>query len=71
MCVKLSSENLNPGSFHPRPTNTYTYRMCLFGGEIEWMKNSREKMRRKIFLMGVWLEGGEGKKIGRTWVFSL
>ena len=55
MCVKLSFEDLNPDSFHPRPTNTYTYRMCLFGGEIEWMKNSREKMRKKIFLMGVWL----------------
>ena len=25
------------------------FRMCLFGGEIEWMENFREKMGRKTF----------------------
>ena len=27
------------------------------------MKNFGEKIRMKTFLMGVWLEGGEGKKL--------
>ena len=27
------------------------------------MENFGEKIRRKTFLMGVWLEGGEGKKL--------
>ena len=35
--------------------------MCLFGGEIGWMENFGEKMGRKTFLVGVLLEGGEGK----------
>ena len=30
------------------------------------MKNFREKIGRKFFWVGVWLEGGEGKKIGRA-----
>ena len=30
--------------------------MCLFGGEIRWMENFGEKMGRKSFLVGVWLE---------------
>ena len=37
--------------------------MCLFGGEIGWMKNFREKMGRKTFLVGVWLERGDEKKL--------
>ena len=28
-----------------------------------WMENFGEKMRRKTFLVGVWLERGEGKKL--------
>ena len=35
--------------------------MCLFGGEIEWMKDFGEKMGRKTFLKCVWLGGEEGK----------
>ena len=38
-------------------------RVCLFGSEIEWMKNFGKKMRKKTFLVGVWLEEGEGKKL--------
>ena len=38
-------------------------RVCLFESEIGWMENFREKMRMKTFLVGVWLEGGEGKKL--------
>ena len=36
--------------------------MCLFGGEIEWMKNFREKMGRKTFwsVFG-WVERKENK----------
>ena len=37
--------------------------MCLFRGEIEWMKNFIEKMGRKIFLECVWLGGKEGNKL--------
>ena len=35
-------------------------RVCLFGGEIGWIKNFGEKMRRN-FLKSVWLRGGERK----------
>ena len=42
------------------------FRVCLFGGEIRWMKNFGKKMRRKTFLEYVWLGGEEGK-----YVFSL
>ena len=35
--------------------------MCLFGDEIEWMKDFGEKMGRKTFLKCVWLGGEEGK----------
>ena len=45
--------------------------MCLFGGEIGWIENFREKMGKKTFLVGVWLERGEVKKIGEAHVFSL
>ena len=38
---------------------------CLFRGEIRWNEIFKEKMGRKTFLTGVWLEEGEGKKIGR------
>ena len=37
--------------------------VCLFRGEIRWMKNFGKKMGRKAFLVGVWLEGGERKKL--------
>ena len=36
-------------------------RVCLFGGEIEWMKNFGKKIGRKTFLECVWLGGEEGK----------
>ena len=36
-------------------------RVCLFGGEIRWMKNFGEKMKRKIFLKYVWLDRKKGK----------
>ena len=29
MCMKLSSENLNPSSYSPHPTNTYTYEVTI------------------------------------------
>ena len=35
----------------------------MFGGEIGYMKNFGEKMGIKTFLVGVWLEEGEGKKL--------
>ena len=38
-------------------------RVCLFGSEIGWMENFGKKMRKKTFLVGVWLEEGEGKKL--------
>ena len=38
-------------------------KMCLFESEIELMENFREKMEMKTFLVGVWLEGEEGKKL--------
>ena len=34
------------------------------------MENFGEEMRMKTFFVGVWLEGGEGKKIGGAQVFS-
>ena len=45
-------------------------RVCLFGGEIGWTENFREEMEMKTFFVGVWLEGGEGKKIDGAQVFS-
>ena len=53
--------------------------MCLFGGEIGWIENFGENMGMKAFFVGVWLEGGEGKKLmgpkcflpGPTKMFSL
>ena len=44
-------------------------KMCLFESEIEWMENFREKMEMKTFLVGVWLEGEEGKKLVRPGCF--
>ena len=44
--------------------------MCLFRGEIGWMENFEEKMGRKTFFVGVWLEGGEGKKLVGPGIFS-
>ena len=38
-------------------------RVCLFGDEIGWTKNFGEEMGMKTFFVGVWLEGGEGKKL--------
>ena len=38
----------------------YTFRVCLFGGEIGWMENFGKKMGRETFLECVWL-GGEDK----------
>ena len=38
-------------------------RVCLFEGEIGWKENFGEKMERKTFLVGVWLEGEERKKL--------
>ena len=35
--------------------------VCLFGDEIGWMEIFLEKVGRKTFLVGVWLERGEGK----------
>ena len=54
-------------------------KMCLFESEIELMENFREKMEMKTFLVGVWLEGEERKKLlgpwcilpGHTKMFSL
>ena len=40
---------------------TDAFRVCLFGGEIGWMKNFEEKMGRKTFLECVWLDGEEEK----------
>ena len=37
--------------------------MYLFGGEIGWIENFGENMGMKAFLVGVWLEEGEGKKL--------
>ena len=45
-------------------------KVCLFGDEIGWMENFEEKMGRKTFLVGVWLEGGKGKIGGGPGVFS-
>ena len=36
-------------------------RVCLFGGEIEWIENFGKKMGRETFLESVWLGGEEGK----------
>ena len=36
-------------------------RVCLFGGEMEWIENFGKKMGRKTFLESVWLGGKEGK----------
>ena len=52
--------------YHKSPSihaNVYhlPFRVCLFGGEIGWMKNFKEKMGRKTFLECVWLGGEEGK----------
>ena len=44
-------------------------RVCLFRDEIGWMENFGEKMGRKTFLVGVWLEGGEGKNWWGSGVF--
>ena len=51
---------LGPRCFLPEPTKMFSlqnrekneweeFRVCLFGGEIEWMENFREKMGRKTF----------------------
>ena len=40
---------------------TITQRVCSFRGEINWMENFGEKMRKKTFLECVWL-GGEKRK---------
>ena len=46
-------------------------RMCLFGGEIGWIENFREKMENKTFLECVWLGGKEENKWLGLSVFSL
>ena len=47
------------------------FRVCLFGGEIWWMKNYEEKMERKIFRsMFGWVEREENK-LWNPSVFSL
>ena len=60
------------GSSHQEKVSyTYILRMCLFGGETEWMKNFREKMRRKTFLN---VFGQAGRKENNWWglgIFSL
>ena len=38
-----------------------TFRVCLFGGEIELMENFGEKIGMKTFLECVWLGGKEEK----------
>ena len=38
-------------------------RICLFRGEIRWMKNFGKKMKRENFLKSVWLGGGEKKNV--------
>ena len=47
------------------------FRVCLFGGEIEWMKNFGKKMGRQTFwwVFG-WRVGRGGKKIDGAHVFS-
>ena len=40
---------------------TITQMLCSFRGEIRWMENFGEKMRRKTFLECVWLGGEKGK----------
>ena len=35
--------------------------VCLFGGEIGWIENLREKMENENFFECVWLGGEEGK----------
>ena len=35
--------------------------MCLFEGEIRWMKNFGEIIGRKTFLKCIWLGEKEGK----------
>ena len=53
--------------------------MYLFEGEIGWMENLEEKIRRENLLEGVWLGEGEGKNVvglgcflsGPTKMFSL
>ena len=49
------------GSMYYKAQLWLTLRVCLFGGEIGWMKNFGKKTRRKNILEGVWLRKGEGK----------
>ena len=49
---------------------SFSLRVCLFGDEIGWIENFREKMRmrREDFLESFWLKGGEVKMmVGPTW----
>ena len=56
------------GSMYCKAQLWLTLRVCLFGGEIGWMKKFGKKTRRKNILEGVWLRKGEGKMmVGPTW----
>ena len=46
------------------------FRVCLFEGEIGWMKNFGEKIRIKTFLAYAWLGGEERKKWWGPSIFS-
>ena len=46
-----------------RFVNCGNLRVCLFRGEIRWMKNFGKKMKRENFLKSVWLGGGEKKNV--------
>ena len=64
------SKNCSPLPCSPPPQKNPTLG-CL----IEWIfgrkeKKKGEKMRRKFFLEGVWLGGGEGKEMVGPGVFS-
>ena len=54
-----------------RFVNCGNLRVCLFRGEIRWMKNFGKKMKRENFLKSVWLGGGEKKKCDGVQVFFL
>ena len=44
-------------------------RVCLFRGEIRWMKNFGKKTKKENFLKSVWLGGGEKKNVMRSKYF--
>ena len=49
---------------------TITQMLCSFRGEIRWMENFREKMRRKTFLECCLVGWGERKINGGARMFS-